>query len=304
MKKHVFILIAIFVFSPGLLFAQQKKVAKKKATVTYPSYPARDDVFGKEVKFRPQGDFNPDHLEFKYTVLPAPAWNSHMLKRNVNRKQVTLRQTFAKSDDSYSEEYLVDQYDLTPKEFRYGQTPMNTFGLRFRYTTGGYHVLTMGTTYGNTTKMVITDEDEKQVLAAYDFENYRFSPKTTLMGNNQSIQDVVIEGNILYESHGINTYSESTGYQTGYITAIDLNTDEIIWTTRPMTCNSAFAILGNSIICGYGMTSEPDYLYVVDKYSGQRVSRLPLKTMAEYVFVKGKTVYVHCYNYNCIFSSQ
>ena len=52
------------------------------------------------------------------------------------------------------------------------------------------------------------------------------------------------------------------------------------------------------------MTSEPDYLYVVDKYSGQRVSRLPLKTMAEYVFVKGKTVYVHCYNYNCIFSSQ
>ena len=303
MKRYIVILISVFILSPGLVYAQ-KKVVKKKATVTYPSYPARDNVFGKEVKFRPQGSFDREKLEFNYTVLPAPDWAGHMLKRNVNRKQASLRQISAVPDETYSEEYLVDKYDLTPKEFRFEDTPMHTFGLRFRFTTGGYHVLTMGTTYGNTRKMIITDEDETQVLAAYDFENYRFSPKTTLMGCEQCIQDVVIEGNILYVSHGINTYSESTGYQSGYISAIDLNTDEIIWTTRPMTCNSAFAILGNSIICGYGMTSEPDYLYIVDKYSGQRVTRLSIRTMAEYVFVKNKNVYVHCYNYNYVYSSQ
>ena len=48
MKKFIVILISVFLFAPNFTYAQ-----KKKATATYPSYPARDDVFGKEVKFRP-----------------------------------------------------------------------------------------------------------------------------------------------------------------------------------------------------------------------------------------------------------
>jgi outer membrane protein assembly factor BamB len=124
------------------------------------------------------------------------------------------------------------------------------------------------------------------------------------MGNTQMVHDFVIEGNILYIAHGTNGYSDGAGYQTGYITAFDMENHEIVWTTQPMTCNSGFAIVGNSIICGYGMTSEPDYLYVVDKYSGQRLQKLPVKKAVDYVVPKNGKAYVRTYSYDYVFKMQ
>ena len=302
MRYRLFIILACALFlTSGQVQAQKKGKAKKPAPAL-PTFPSRDEVFGKEVKFRPLGAFDRHQLEYNYTMLPAPDFTGHQLKRNTSRPQVVLKPVSSEPDESYSDEYWAEKYDIALVESRVEETPLYKFGFRLCYTANGYHVYTLGTTYGDTSKMVITDENDTQVLAAYDFENFRFSPKTTLMGNDQKIQFAIIEGNILFVAHGCNTYSDGTGYQTGYISAIDLNTDEIIWTTRPMTCNSEFAISGNSIICGYGFSHEPDYLYIVDKYSGQRVKRTSLRTAAENIAVKGKKVYVHCYNYNYVFS--
>ena len=81
--------------------------------------------------------------------------------------------------------------------------------------------------------------------------------------------------------------------------------NEIIWTSQPKTNNcSQIAIVGNSIIAGYGFTDEPDYLFVLDKYSGQRVQRIFLKKGPDWVVVKGSSVYVRTYSLDYVFSIQ
>lgn len=106
----------------------------------------------------------------------------------------------------------------------------------------------------------------------------------------------------MYVAHGSRSYSDGAGYQTGYLSAFDMENNEIIWTTQPMTCNSKFAVVDNSIICGYGFTSEPDNLFILDKYSGQRVQKIPVKKMVERVELKGNKAYVRTYSFDYLFS--
>ena len=85
---------------------------------------------------------------------------------------------------------------------------------------------------------------------------------------------------------------------------VDMENGEIIWTTQPMTCNSHFAIVNNSIICGYGFTGEPDNLFVLDKYSGQRVQKIPVKKMVNEVVPKDGLAYVRTYSFDYVFKIQ
>ena len=125
-----------------------------------------------------------------------------------------------------------------------------------------------------------------------------YAASSTTPGSNK------IEGNIMYVSH--DSYSDYYGKipdeENGYLSAIDLRTNEILWTTEKKTCNSDIEIVGNSIICGYGSSFESDYLYVVDKYSGQRVQKIFLKKAPEHVIAKGNRIYVRTYSYDYVFS--
>ena len=236
----------------------------------------------------------------EFTVVPGPDFYGHTLKRDMSRKQIKLQQVSRKANQIVDEDEWYINNNLTRREQRI-ETPMNKFGPRYSYKTGGYLITTYGENYGYTEKVVITDEQQETLYAAYDFINFKFSPKTTLMGNRQSVDDFVIEGNVLYVAHGTGGYSDGAGYQTGYISAFDMEKQEIIWTTQPMTCNSQFAIYNNSIICGYGFTSEPDNLFVIDKYSGQRVQKISVKKMVNDVVVRDGLAYVRTYSFDYVF---
>ena len=71
-----------------------------------------------------------------------------------------------------------------------------------------------------------------------------------------------------------------------------------------MTNNCKIALVGNSLITGYGFTEEPDYLFVLDKYSGQRVQKIALKNGPEYIIAKENSLLVRTYSYNYVFSIQ
>ena len=292
MKK---LLIFLLVFSVG---CSVSNVAWGQTKVAYPQ---RDGVFKADHKLPPMGAFNRAEVQtMTFAPMPALDFKGHTLKRNTSRKQVRLTLLSCRQNQITDEEEWLARNGLTLRETRH-EFPMGEYAQRYSYATGGYLVTTYGENWGNARKVVITDEDETTLYAAYDFEPWKFSPKTTLMGNTQMVHDFVIEGNILYIAHGTNGYSDGAGYQTGYITAFDMENHEIVWTTQPMTCNSGFAIVGNSIICGYGMTSEPDYVYVVDKYSGQRVQKLPVKKAVDYVVPKDGKAYVRTYSYDYVF---
>lgn len=296
------LLASLCLLLPATLCAQKKNTTKKAAAQT--TYPQRDDAFKADYKLTAIGTFDPNNLEsLQFTAMPAPDFTGHVLKLDKSRKHVKLKQLSCKANEITDDDEWFLNNDLVRREERV-ELPMGQFAPRFRYRTGGYLITTYGENWGNTLKVTITDETQQTLYAAYDFESYKFSPKTTLMGNTQSLDDFIIEGNVLYFSFGTNGYSDGAGYQTGYIAAFDMEKQEIIWTTQPLTCNSHFAIVDNSIICGYGFTSEPDNLFILDKYSGQRIQKLSLKKMALEVVPKTGYLYVRTYSYDYLFKIQ
>ena len=105
-----------------------------------------------------------------------------------------------------------------------------------------------------------------------------------------------IVGDILYVelSHFGYAYEEP---KTGYIVAIDLNTNDILFKTEPLTANAGnFQVVDDTIICGYGFTEEDDYLYLLDRFTGERVDSIPLKSAASQMEVRDNTLYVATYN--------
>lgn len=146
---------------------------------------------------------------------------------------------------------------------------------------------------------IITNEKNTKIEHFLDFKNFNYSPKI-LEGKEkfvfQSIQWAVKESNILFISHGHSTYAKYSNGKNAYISAIDLETSKILWTTEPLTCNSTFTLANNSIICGYGFTDESDYLFVLDKNTGSRIQKIKLDKGPSYVVQKENRILVRTYD--------
>lgn len=122
---------------------------------------------------------------------------------------------------------------------------------------------------------------------------------------NQTLNWIVPEDNILYFSHSHSTYAKSSHGMNAYLTALDRDTNQIIWRSQPLVCNARnFIIIDSVIICGYGFTAEPDYLYLIDKYTGNILQQIKLKTAPEYIIPKDDKLYVRTYDTNYVFSIQ
>lgn len=108
---------------------------------------------------------------------------------------------------------------------------------------------------------------------------------------------------ILYVCHAANGYAKESKGKTGYLTAISPKDGKILWRSVPLVANAhTFLLLENVILCGYGFTAEPDYLFVVDQATGRVLQRIALKTGPEYILLKGDRIYVRCYDTNYIFA--
>ena len=302
--KMMVILALACLMIPGQVSAQKRKTQKRQTTTSrMVTYPQRDADFLSNYRLPSIGEFNPDNngYGYNYVTLPAPYFDGHVLKRDMSRKQVTLRQVSCRQNGITDTEEWFRNNGLEETAIRYENEAMDEMRPRFRYESDIYHAITYGVHYGNTMRVAITDDGQQKLYGAYNFDNFKYPPKAR-SGADHSLQYIKIEGNIMYVTHTGNGYAKAFQGQTGYISAIDMRTNEILWTTEPLTCNSTFEIVGNSIICGYGFSDEPDYLFVVDKYSGQRVQKIFLKKGPEFVVVKGNRVYVRTYSYDYVFS--
>jgi hypothetical protein len=153
--------------------------------------------------------------------------------------------------------------------------------------------------------LLVTNNKMDSVLHFLDFGNYVLSPeyvRADLEFIEQRINWAVIEDSILYVAHAHSTYAASSKNMNAYITAINLKNYKIIWRSKPMANNASnFEIYGDMIICGYGFTAEPDFLYSLDKRTGAIVQTLPLKSGPSYIILKGEKVFVRTYNMDYVF---
>ena len=161
-------------------------------------------------------------------------------------------------------------------------------------------LLFYGPDYSGGTSIYGYDETTSKYLYGLDLQNYMFAPENDpadIDFVDQRVKWAEQEGNILYISHGHNTYARSSRGMNAYLTAIDLTTQKALWTSQPLVSNAGnFLVLDEYIISGYGFTAEPDALFLIRKDTGAVARKIPLDTAPEFIFRKGDRLLVRGYN--------
>lgn len=165
-----------------------------------------------------------------------------------------------------------------------------------------YIYVIYGANYAEGYLLNIYDVNTHDRLYSLDFTNYKYSPEYVEEDYDyiqQKINWVVIKDNILYVSNSHRTYAKSSNNMNGYITAFDLSDMSMLWRSDPLISNSYnFQIFDDIIFCGYGFTNENDYLYELNRYTGEIIATIPLKSAPSYIFIRDNTLFVRTYNTN------
>ena len=152
---------------------------------------------------------------------------------------------------------------------------------------------------GRDPHLIMLLDPEKEVKKVYNTRNITVTPKDSLF---QSVEWAVVKDGILYFSEYPSTAPDknSQGY---YIVAVDINTDKIVWMSKPRTVNSSnFLIVGNSIICGVGGSGIPDYIYVLNRYTGVKTHEYWIPTAASWFAIgEDNTLYATLYDKHVAF---
>ena len=115
--------------------------------------------------------------------------------------------------------------------------------------------------------------------------------KWYINGNNACLKD-----GIFYGASVTNGYAQP---DTCFMFAYDLEDNKLLWRSADQTYNSMnFIVKDNVIPCGYGFTSEDDYLYQLDLHTGEILSSLKLKKQPDLLVYQDHMLYVHTYSYN------
>jgi serine/threonine protein kinase len=254
---------------------------------------------------------NVSSQSYKQFVIPKPNFNGSTLSY-AHSDYFTLKQKSVKSnnitDDAiwfqnnnlqldYSE-YSKINYDLSvfPSEYK-------SASIFYSEEYQGYYAAYYGNSYSDIHYILLAEKDFN-IRYALDFTSFKEAPFVNPGDEgfvSQSVRYAHIVGDVLYVQHGHMTYAYSSGGQNAYISAIDLTSGNILWTTEPLTSNCNFIIVDDTIICGYGFTAEDDYLYLVDIKTGRRRQSIKVASGPEIIIRKNEQVYVRTYNKDYVF---
>ena len=152
---------------------------------------------------------------------------------------------------------------------------------------------------GRDPHLIMLLDPSKEVKKMYNTRNISLTPKGSLY---QRVEWAVVKDGILYFSEIASTApdKDSQGY---YIVAVDINTDKIVWMSKPRTVTSSnFLIVGNSIICGLGGSGIPDYIYVLNRYTGVKTHEYWIPTAASWFAIgDDQMLYVTLYDKHVAF---
>ena len=155
--------------------------------------------------------------------------------------------------------------------------------------------------------LIITNKLNTKIKHFLDFENFYYTREIFEDHHDtytsQRIRWAIIEDNVLYVSHSYHG-SGTVFEKNAYISAIDLVSYKIIWTTQPLTCIQTFILIDNSIVCGYGLYMEESYLYVLDKHTGERKQAIELDKGPSYIVQKENKIFVRAHAIEYVFQIE
>ena len=121
--------------------------------------------------------------------------------------------------------------------------------------------------------------------------------KWYINGNNACLLD-----DIFYGISVTNGYAQP---DSCFMFAYDLENNKLLWRSGDQTCNTMnFIVKKDVIICGYGFTSEKDYLYQLNLHTGEVIASLELKKQPDLLVLQDNMLYVHTYSYNYTIEMQ
>ena len=121
--------------------------------------------------------------------------------------------------------------------------------------------------------------------------------KWYINGNNACLLD-----DIFYGISVTNGYAQP---DSCFMFAYDLENNKLLWRSGDQTCNTMnFIVKKDVIICGYGFTSEKDYLYQLNLHTGEVIASLELKKQQDLLVPQDNMLYVHTYSYNYTIEMQ
>ena len=121
--------------------------------------------------------------------------------------------------------------------------------------------------------------------------------KWYINGNNACLLD-----DIFYGISVTNGYAQP---DSCFMFAYDLENNKLLWRSGDQTCNTMnFIVKKDVIICGYGFTSEKDYLYQLNLHPGEVIASLELKKQPDLLVPQDNMLYVHTYSYNYTIEMQ
>lgn len=98
---------------------------------------------------------------------------------------------------------------------------------------------------------------------------------------------------------------EDSSSDSNFLFAYDLENDRLLWCSREDTYSSRnFIEKDGVIICGFGGTDEPDYIYQIDMDTGEILSETPVSS-APYLLVESDgQLYVHTHDHDYVFDME
>ncbi|BCN32291.1 PQQ-binding-like beta-propeller repeat protein [Anaeromicropila herbilytica] len=239
--------------------------------------------------------------------------------KNKKNQSIQLKLKSSKANQITDDENWFKKNKLSMKQYEVPNPFADTFGnlpekidtyyedliITSAFYDESYIYCTYGSDFSEGYILNIYNAKSLKKVYSFDFTKYRYSPKYVKADYDyiqQKVNWATIKDNILYVSHGHDTYAKSSKQMNAYITAIDLSDMSILWRTNALVSNSYnFTLINDVIICGYGFTAEPDYLYQIDRNNGKVLKKSLLKSAPYYIIQKGKNLYVRTYNTDYVF---
>jgi hypothetical protein len=255
------------------------------------------------------------------TVVAAPPWD-YTLKRRIavetgpapTLKLVSEAKNAITDDADWFARHKVElqEYEVpNPMRGEPGNLPPSippTYGkflLVQAVRQADLNVLFYGPDYSGGRFVAVQRAQGGEIVALLDFDAWEFAPDAEpgeRMFVDQRAMWAAVEGDVLYISHGHRTYARSSKGKNAYISALDLQSGELLWRSAPLVANAAnFVIVGGHIVTGYGFTAEPDFLYVLERATGKTVGKTKVKSGPDYLFYRSGKLYVRCYDTDYVF---
>lgn len=135
--------------------------------------------------------------------------------------------------------------------------------------------------------------------AVLDLEAYRHPPKVSAEWKEFAVGDVtyaLTEGDTLFVANGGGSYAKEMFGKKAFMSAISLSSKKLLWRSEPLVAGPApFAMYEEFLVTGYGFTSEPDHVFLLDKGTGKVAAKLAVDSAPDGIVVSGSRATVLTY---------